>query len=426
MDHTHSVPDLASDAATLVDYFHSIAHDLFRPVGGVLRHPSLSVSLPGATYSTHLWDWDTYWTGRGLLELAAHRQDAELGRESRRHLRGSLDNFLAYQGADGRVALLITDTCVDPFGCLASVERNQAKPIMAQIARLCIGPDDDRAWLAAKIGPLVRFIESWDRHYRSPTGLLVWGNDVTIGVDNDPTTYGRPPFSSAHLLLNCLYHQELIALADLFERLGDDGERDRYRLRADRHAELINRHCWDARDRFYYTVDVQCADQRARFVPGMFPAGMPMSWSCLPMRFQMFTGFLPLWCGFAGPEQARELVHRHYANDASFRAAAGVRSLSALEPMYSLEFSSNPSNWLGPTWTLTNYLVWKGLCRYSYLAEADELAARTIHLLARDVAASGTLHEYYHPDTGQPLSHAGFIDWNLLVVEMIRSLSRKG
>ena len=45
----------------------------------------------------------------------------------------------------------------------------------------------------------------------SSTGLLVWGDDVAIGNDNDPTTFGRPFFSSANLLLNCLFHQDLTA-----------------------------------------------------------------------------------------------------------------------------------------------------------------------------------------------------------------------
>jgi hypothetical protein len=32
---------------------------------------------------------------------------------------------------------------------------------------------------------------------------------------------------------------------------------------------------------------------------------------------------------------------------------------------------------------------------------------------------NGSLNEYYHPDTGAALSHKGFMDWNLLVLEMI-------
>jgi len=29
-----------------------------------------------------------------------------------------------------------------------------------------------------------------------------------------------------------------------------------------------------------------------------------------------------------------------------------------------------------------------------------------------------SLNEYYHPDTGAALSHKGFMDWNLLALEM--------
>jgi hypothetical protein len=44
---------------------------------------------------------------------------------------------------------------------------------------------------------------------------------------------------------------------------------------------------------------------------------------------------------------------------------------------------------------------------------------KTLLLLSRDLKANGSLNEYYHPDTGAALSHKGFIDWNLLVLEMI-------
>jgi putative isomerase len=87
--------------------------------------------------------------------------------------------------------------------------------------------------------------------------------------------------------------------------------------------------------------------------------------------------------------------------------------------MYSLAFSSNPSNWLGPVWIIVNYLVWKGLVDYGYAAEAHELASVTVRMLAVDLKRRGSLNEYYHPDTGASLSHAGFLDWNLLVAEMM-------
>jgi putative isomerase len=87
-------------------------------------------------------------------------------------------------------------------------------------------------------------------------------------------------------------------------------------------------------------------DRRAELIPTVKP-GMDMSWKSLPMRIQMFTGFLPLWCGIASQSQAAELVKVNYSADDRLRARWGVRSLSSRESMYSMAFSSNPSNWLG-------------------------------------------------------------------------------
>jgi putative isomerase len=87
--------------------------------------------------------------------------------------------------------------------------------------------------------------------------------------------------------------------------------------------------------------------------------------------------------------------------------------------MYSMAFSSNPSNWLGPVWILVNYFVWKGLANFGFRSEADVLRDKTLLLLSNDLRKSGSLNEYYHPETGAALSHPGFMDWNLLVMEMM-------
>ena len=65
-------------ADTLLEYFRGAAPKLFRPAEGILRYSSISPSLPGKAYSTTLWDWDTYWTARGLFRLAAMLHDDQL------------------------------------------------------------------------------------------------------------------------------------------------------------------------------------------------------------------------------------------------------------------------------------------------------------------------------------------------------------
>jgi putative isomerase len=410
----------SQNADALLRYFASIASMLLRAPAGVLKYPCIAPSLPGKTYSTSLWDWDTLWTSQGLFRLAELQRDDALRQKLCEHVSGSLLNFLEHASPSGQIPIMLTAKDPDPFRVLGKnpVSKNQAKPVFGQLGLLVCDQLGDARWLEPHFDAILRFYESWVAHNSSPIGLLMWGDDVAIGDDNDPTTFGRPFFSSANLLLNCLFYQDLSASAEIARRLKRAADGDRLAAQAQELGKRIQTFCWDPRDSYYYTVDVQCVDRRAELIPTV-PRGMAMSWRCLPMRVQMFTGFLPLWCGIATEESARQLVSANYLADDRLRAPWGVRSLSSQETMYSMEFSSNPSNWLGPIWIIVNYFAWKGLQRYGYQKEAHALADKTLRLLARDLAANGSLNEYYHPDSGAALSHKGFIDWNLLVLEMV-------
>jgi len=415
-----SVDERRRRGDALLHYFAACAPQMLRAPDGVLKHPSIAQTVPGNEYSTQLWDWDTLWTSQGLFRLAALQHDESLKQKLCEHVSGSLLNFLENASPGGQIPIMLTAEDPDPFRISGkdARSRNQAKPVFGQLALLACDQRGDAKWLEPHFNSILRFYDSWVKHNSSKIGLLVWGDDVAIGDDNDPTTFGRPFFSSASLLLNCLFYQDLLASAELAKRLGRPIDHERLSRQAEELAQRIEKFCWDPRDGYYYTVDVQCVDRRAELIPSV-PRGMDMSWRCLPTRIQMFTGFLPLWCGIASPQNAQRLVSVNYNADDRLRAQWGVRSLSSRETMYSLEFTSNPSNWLGPVWIIVNYFVWKGLERYGYKMEADALADKTILLLSRDLKADGSLNEYYHPDTGVALSHKGFVDWNLLVLEMI-------
>jgi putative isomerase len=76
-------------------------------------------------------------------------------------------------------------------------------------------------------------------------------------------------------------------------------------------------------------------------------------------------------------------------------------------------------------WILSNYFVFKGLLRYGYKQEAEELAKKTIDLLNKDLAKNEAFHEYYHPETGEGVFNKGFTSWNALVANMIAYLENK-
>ena len=65
----------------------------------------------------------------------------------------------------------------------------------------------------------------------------------------------------------------------------------------------------------------------------------------------------------------------------------------------------------------------RGYSRESYRKlmrpSMERLATTLIALYGGDIAATGRMHEYYHPDTGEGLNNPGFQSWNLLVNNMI-------
>jgi putative isomerase len=102
----------------------------------------------------------------------------------------------------------------------------------------------------------------------APAGIALVGASAALGAEPPATSRStqRAPLSSANLLLNCLFHADLKAAADLARRLGraDDGRRLTERVAAV--AAPIRDQCWDPRDACFYTVDVQCVDRRAELI----------------------------------------------------------------------------------------------------------------------------------------------------------------
>ncbi|GHV26947.1 hypothetical protein FACS18948_3520 [Clostridia bacterium] len=71
---------------------------------------------------------------------------------------------------------------------------------------------------------------------------------------------------------------------------------------------------------------------------------------------------------------------------------------------------------------VVNYVIFKGLLNYGYRAEAAELYQKTLTLLGSDLAETGELHEYYSPETGKPVMNPGFLNWNMLIINMNKEL----
>lgn len=402
---------------------HRLAADylgMFRESGGDLAYPFIT---PGsAAYDDCLWDWDSWLSNIALRQILLDHGSAEAREQAVRFERGCVLNFLTYETLQGWIPIVMFRQRQQPPEHAGMMRNNWHKPCLAQHAAFIVGQHGEAEWLRPRFAQLQRFVNGYRNHHRhAATGLFYWQNDEAIGVDNDPSTFFRPPRSSGSIYLNCLMFRELEATAWLADRLGLDEVAAQYRADAGRLRAAVLEHCWDERDGFFYSVDLNLEPR----TEARLHSGQPRDWDCLIQRLGVWSGFLALWAGLATPEQAERVVAGHYRDQRSFNAPFGVRTLSRQEKMYNLRASGNPSSWLGPIWGISNYLTFRGLLRYGYTADARQLAERTIALFGRDFARFGALHEYYQPENGEPILNRGFQNWNYLVLNMIAWLEGK-
>lgn len=421
---------LNTDIALIKKHIYSDYKGMFRKPGGALIFPYIT---PGsASYANDLWDWDSWLSNIALRQILSDIGSKKDKQEAVVYEQGCVLNFLNYTSYDGYMPILVAKKS-DPEKIKPEniYKTNMHKPVLAQHAAFLVKQQNGNAeWIREKFSFLQAFINNYQSHHRhKPTGLYYWQNDLAIGVDNDPSTFFRPPASSASIFLNCLMYKELNAMVYLANALNLNEIGNEYAKDAEDLKEAIQEHCWDERDGFYYSVDINLlpVTEEPSDIFGMemvLHSGFPRNYNSLIQRIGVWSGFMALWAGIATPRQAKRMVEEHFKNASTFNAPYGIRTLSKMEKMYSVRASNNPSNWLGPIWGISNYLTYKGLVNYGFDKEASGLAIKTISLFANDYRKYGALHEYYEPDSGSPVLNKGFQNWNYLVLNMIAWLKK--
>lgn len=414
----------------LRDYFLASIPLVLKEAAGVLKHPFID---PGSIYRGNLWDWDSFWASYGILNLTeAGAGEVPVGGASDlrelclEHAAGNVANFFDRQLPDGYIPMMVeTKDGEEPYlerKHREAVVMNMHKPFLARQTLLVARAGKGAIWASEFHQGLERYFSLYDSvYFREECGLYLWADDIMIGMDNDPACFGRPRFSTASVFLNAFMVAELRAMAELCRLWKDEASAGAWEAKALRLARSVDAECWDRRDRFYYSVD---ADIRTRSYD-WFHRGLGVFWNTLPIKIRAWTGFLPLSIGIASRVQAEALARGHFRDEETFSAPFGVTTLAMDEKMFDLRPSTNPSNWLGPIWTVASYCVFRGLMNYGYRGEAESLYGKTLDLLSRDLERTGTLHEYYDPFTGDPVMNAGFVNWNILVLNMADELRGK-
>ena len=427
------IPDSVAENIKIIkkQVFQDYKH-MYKPPVGALLYPFIT---PGShSYANVLWDWDSWLSNIALRQILQDQGSDADKVEALSFEQGCILNYLAYtDSVDGYMPMVIGKNS-DPAKLKPAdiYSTNMHKPVIAQHAAFLTKLNSGNAdWLRNKFGSMRAFINNYQTHHHNKeTGLFFWQDDLAIGVDNDPSTFFRPNRSSASIFLNCLMFKELKAMAYLSTCLKQDSLAQKYEKDAEALKDSIRTNCWDEKDGFYYSVDLNLRPimNQPAIIFGhsmVLHKGMPRTYSGLIQRFGVWSGFMTMWAGIATPDQAKRMVAENYKDTRTFNAKYGIRTLSKLEKMYSLRASSNPSNWWGPIWGISNYMTYRGLLKYGFKKEANDLACKTILLFGNDFKKEGALHEYYNPESGEPIMNKGFQNWNYLVLNMIDCLEGK-
>ncbi|ARS37688.1 trehalase-like protein [Pontibacter actiniarum] len=202
--------------------------------------------------------------------------------------------------------------------------------------------------------------------------------------------YEQDNFIVKDVAFNTIYAQNLQALAELCEAVGDP-EAGKYKKRSDQCCESILKYMYNEADAAFYDLAGQRMEQlRTATATIFFPVVLPN----IPRRI------------------SEAVLQRHLLHKDGFSVPYPIPSLSVREPAFYP--GESVYIWRGPTWVVFNWFMHRYLLHKGYPEEADKLLASVRKLISQ----SG-FREYYDPFTGQGHGAQGFT-WSGLVLDMIK------
>jgi len=337
------------------------------------------------TAVTRIWNlgkFAVWFNDQIFAALLAGVFDADLAREN-------MATAMAGATPQGNIACIVTsnDAWVDrtqlPFGALVVWQLYQRT--------------GERSMIQASYDALVRNRRWWQDN-RDPDGfgLLSCGtSDVgeglykgtafgarnETGMDNsathdeaiyDPVTRTLSTFD---LGLNCAAALDAEMLSKMAVVLGKHDDARQFAALAERHRTLISETLWDESRGIFAN-----RQRRGGFVRSLSP-----------------TSFYPLLCGAATPAQAARLLE-HLSDETTFGGDFVLPNATRDDPAF-----ADNVYWRGRIWPNVNYMVWLGLRRYGFTAEASKLAGQSYDLFMKNWREDRIASENYNAVTGEAL-----------------------
>lgn len=193
--------------------------------------------------------------------------------------------------------------------------------------------------------------------------------------------------------LNSLLALDGEMLANVARALGHDSDGDRFASRAEALKQRVRERLWDDERRVFAN----------RLWSGRFTSSLAP------------TSFYPLIAGAASPEQAKEMLPL-LKDVTKFGGTWRLPSCTRDDPAF-----RDNVYWRGRIWPPLNFLVWHGLKRYGFDAEAADLADNGYRLFLGEWARRNC-PENYNAITGEALDQPdtdSFYGWGALMPYMV-------
>ncbi len=404
-------------------YIEEHIDEMFKEPNGNIKYP---YTIPGGSYSTDLWDWDSFYSAKAIIAFIEYENKHKPGylkedfiNKSKSSIKGNVLNFFELQKEDGFVPIMTTYDHIledELYRMKENGSVNQHKPFLAQNALQASLFINDFTWLTKYIDNLDKYFSFYKKNqYHEPTGLYLFNNDVMIGIDNDPSVFGRPDRSTASIFLNSFLVEDFNSMIIILDKLKLKDKKEYYINELNNLKLSINKYCFDKYTNMYYSVDVNISTHETKY----FHHGLNAFWNVIPLKIRSFLGLIPLYLNITDNMNKKMEIIDMVLSDDGLMSNYGIRTLSKNELMYSLAPSGNPSNWNGPIWGISNYIFIKVLFMNGYSGEAKHYLYKTIQMFENDIINNGSMSEYYNPDNGNPIMNHGFMNWNLLMIELL-------
>lgn len=215
-----------------------------------------------------------------------------------------------------------------------------------------------------------------------------------------PKIFASNKFRVKDLLFNCIYAQNLFALARLCQVVGKRTEAQLFQRKAEMVEECILNKMYDEEKGLFFSLDARYGRDK-------------------PIPVNTVSSLMPLILDTISQSQAERLVQDHLLNPMEYWTNYPV----PVEPLSSVrEDKESHIIWRGlQTWVYTNWYIVRGLGkqaqrfpahRQRYTQIADELTQRTYQLIEKEGFC-----DFYHSQTGKG-SIAKDFSWSTLILDM--------